>query len=176
MEKTLVIYESRYGTAQAYAKTIADKLDAGIVSAKSLREDDLEDVKTVVIGGSIYISKLKVLKRLKRFEAILKDKRLFFFAVGLSDEASDDVLEKIRNDNPALAMVKEENQYYFPGYFDVKTLNLRHRLLMKMLHAMLRKKEDRSAEEEGLLNAIENPVDYRDMSLVDPLVKRVRET
>ena len=174
MNDVLIVYESGYGSTETYAKHIGKALSARTLPASKLKAADLNGIRTVVIGSNVRISKLPVLKRIKRHKALLRNKRVLFFAVGLTD-SSDGIFDKLSSDNPDLESLNAEALYYYPGAFDVSTFKWRHRMLMKFLKFALSKNQNRSAEEDGLLNAIENPVDERDMTLTTSLVEKVKE-
>jgi menaquinone-dependent protoporphyrinogen IX oxidase len=53
--KTLIIYDSKYGTTQTYAEMINRHLAAQIKSIKETTEADLQNAEIVIIGTYVRV-------------------------------------------------------------------------------------------------------------------------
>ena len=49
--KTVVIYKSRYGYTEKYAKWLSEKLNADLFEAAEIRSLDFSEYDTVIYGG-----------------------------------------------------------------------------------------------------------------------------
>ena len=52
--KTIVLYKSKYGSAQRYAQWIAEDINADLYDASNAKPEELLKYDTVVFGGSLY--------------------------------------------------------------------------------------------------------------------------
>lgn len=174
MKNTLIIYSSKYGATQSYAEHLALALDAKCLSIKEVKKEDIRRADTLIFGGSVYIGKLSILKKLSRFESLLSNKDVYFFAVGLMDN-EEKALPMILKNNPQLSTYGFKKISYFPGVFDIEKTKGFQRLLLNMMSKMLAKKNPLTEDEEALLHAIHHPKDMRDMTLTKTLIDQVKE-
>ncbi|HEX7846987.1 MAG TPA: flavodoxin domain-containing protein, partial [Chitinophagaceae bacterium] len=79
--KSMIIYKGKYGATKQYAEWIADALGQPCFYAGDESSKDLEAIDWVIIGTSIYISKLQINKWVKKNLATLKDKKIFLYLV-----------------------------------------------------------------------------------------------
>ena len=173
MTKTLIVYDSRHGATKSYAETLAKELNVMALEVKKLKKKHIESMDTLVLGGSVYMSKLRLLKKLKKHQEMLKSKTLFLFAVGLDDDLSKGI-EKVSKDNPLLELYPIEQLFYFPGKLILSELKFRYRTIMKFLRAVLSKQDNLKDDEAALLHEIKTQKDKRDLSLLNALIAQVK--
>lgn len=53
MKKVVVIYGSKYGTTEKYAKWISEELNCDLFSYKSIKKDNLLNYDTIIYGGGL---------------------------------------------------------------------------------------------------------------------------
>lgn len=90
---TLIAYASKYGFTENCAKTLSSKLDGRVdVVNLDIKRPNLEAYDTVIIGGSVYVGKIR--KSVRRFCGQnldrLSKKRLGLFICGLAEGADAD--------------------------------------------------------------------------------------
>ena len=54
MDRTVVIYKSKYGTAEKYARWIAEELDCEVRSLDETKARDLEPYDNIIYGGGVH--------------------------------------------------------------------------------------------------------------------------
>lgn len=59
MNKTAVVFKSKYGSTKKYAQWIAEELSCDIFERKNVKSDDLEAYDTVIYGGGLYAGGVK---------------------------------------------------------------------------------------------------------------------
>jgi len=59
MNKTLVIYSSKYGHTKKYAEWLAEDLNADICDDKNLKKEMLNSYSVILFGSSLYAGKNK---------------------------------------------------------------------------------------------------------------------
>ncbi len=170
MSSILIIYRSQYGATKSYAHYLADCVGAVAKSYKDVKKKDILDAKIIIFGGGVYISRLSILKTVKRFQKHLESKKRYLFAVGLTDTAFE-AIPRIEAANSDIFSYHFKEVYYYPGTFDVSHMNWFHRTLLNMIHKMMAKKEHLTDEERALYDAINHPQDKRDMQLLNPLIE-----
>jgi len=57
MNKTVVIYESKYGYTRRYAKWIAEELSCPVYERKRFRPQDFSRYQVIIYGGGLYARK-----------------------------------------------------------------------------------------------------------------------
>jgi len=92
--KGLVVYKSKYGSTKQYAHWIAEGLGIDCINVDLATEKMLEDYEFIVVGGSIYMGKMKIAEWLTNHWEFLKHKKVYFFSVG-DMQASE--TEKVKN-------------------------------------------------------------------------------
>ena len=72
--KTIVVYKSKYGTAEQYAKWIAEELDCDIKELGEIRARDLEPYEGIIFGGGVHAGGIEGIDNfIKMVKPILKD-------------------------------------------------------------------------------------------------------
>ncbi|RJX27464.1 MAG: hypothetical protein C4537_00535 [Acholeplasma sp.] len=174
MKHTLIVYSSKYGATESYAKHLASALHGKYLSIKDVKKEDIKNADTLIFGGSVYIGKLSILKKMARFKSILSEKTLYFFAVGLMD-SEEQALPTIMKSNPLLSEYNFKKVSYFPGIFDINKMNGFHRFMLTMISKMLIKKDPLTEDEKALLDAVQHPKDKRDFALTESLIHQIEE-
>ncbi|WBW96698.1 flavodoxin domain-containing protein [Oceanirhabdus sp. W0125-5] len=131
--KTLIIYGTKHGCTEKCAKILAEKL-TGKVELYNLKEKKNLDITLydkVIIGGSIYIGKIR--KEVSQFSMenlnVLKDKKVGLYICGMHE---DEVVEKQLNDAfPQELIEKAVAKESFGGEFIIKKMNFLERLIVK---------------------------------------------
>ena len=80
----IVLYESKYGSTERYAKWIAQELNCKISKLSETNIDELKNYDNIIYGGWIHAGKLKGFNKIQENDDKLKNKNLIVFSVGLS--------------------------------------------------------------------------------------------
>jgi len=130
--KTLIAYASKYGTTEKCANLLKDKLDGevDVIDIKKTKPN-LSDYDAVIIGGPIYIGKLK-----KSVEAFcinnlpaLIDKKKGFFICHMEFEKSME--ELIAKYYPKKLVDTASATSGFGGAFYVSKMNFLNKMMIK---------------------------------------------
>lgn len=171
--KTIVIYRSKTGFTKKYAQLISERLNCPIYSFSEIKRINLEDYELIIYGGSLYASGIL---GLKKFKTKLKNQRLIVFAVGATP-LKEGLKDEIINANFTPREKEHVNFFYMRGGFKFDELNLIDKGLMLMMKRSIKKKDpkERTADERGLLNAYEQPVDFTKEENIQPLITYYEE-
>ena len=75
----IVIYESKYGSTEKYAKWIAEELNCKISKLSEINIDELTNYDNIIYGGWIHAGKLEGFNKIQVNGDKLKNKNLLVF-------------------------------------------------------------------------------------------------
>lgn len=169
---TIVIYKSKYGSTEQYARWIAEDLNCEVFDAKSVSAEKLKDYDTIVYGGGLYAEVIAGVSLLTKNIAGLKDKKIIVYTTGITPIDCRDYYDKMvveKNFKPEVrSMFKIFN---FPGKMVMKELSLVHRTALKTLKKIMSSKENPSEMEKLLVELCDADGDFSDRSLIKELVE-----
>ncbi|MFP4364390.1 MAG: flavodoxin domain-containing protein [Spirochaetia bacterium] len=159
--KTVVIYKSESGFTKKYAKWIAEELAADIFEYSYIKPSDLHYYDVVIFGGSLHAVGINGIDIIKTNLDALEEKKVVVFATGASPKR-EGILEEVKNKNFTTAEQKRIAFFYLRGGFDYSKLTLKNKLLMNLMKwkIKMKKPEDRTPDEKGMLAAFSQPVDF----------------
>ena len=85
MKDVLVVYKSRYGAVERYAKWIAEKLECEAMPVSQVKTATLLEYRMLIFGGGLYMGRINGISSLTRRFQELADKTLFVFTAGLTE-------------------------------------------------------------------------------------------
>lgn len=175
MNKTAIIYSSRYGATQRYAEALARLAEADLFAAHAVAPARLAAYHTLVFGGGVYVGRIDGVKLLAKHAAAWPDQRLALFTVGLAEPAAPETAaarrQAIEQQLPA-QICRRLACFHLRGALDYSRLGPLHRMMMRMMAGMLQKKPPaaRSDSDQGILDAIAHAVDFYDETSLAPLL------
>lgn len=170
---TIVIYSSKTGFVGKYAKWIAEDLGTRAVRAEDIKSEELQKFDKIVYGGGLYAGGINGIKLIKKNLEKLEGKKIAVFASGASPPRKETV-EEVRDKNFTPEELEKIRFFYMRGGFDYDRLGMKDRMLMKLLKKKLESKKDLTEDEQGMLEAYEQPVDFTERSNIEDLIEYVR--
>jgi hypothetical protein len=169
MNNIAVIYQSKYGATERYARWIAEELGAQALERRAVDTARLETYDAVVYGGGLYASGIAGVDMVNRFPC----KNLTLFSVGISDPATTNYAETTQRLPVAL---RGTPIFHLRGGIDYKRLSLPHRAVMGGLNRILTRQpaDKRPAGASDILDTYGKTVDFSDRGSIAPLVAHVR--
>jgi len=171
MEKTVVIYKTKYGATKRYADWIGEELDCPVISADESNKKDFELYDNIVYGGGVHAGGLKGFDLIKKNIRRLEGKKIVAFAVGLNlmDKEARMQLREINFDKPA---VKTMTCYYCPGAFNPDNVTGIDKMIIGMMVSMIESKPytDITENDKKLLDAVKNGADMVERKFIEPIV------
>ena len=169
MGRTVVLYASRYGTTERYAKEIAQRLGCEAVNVKQWKQQRFSDYDTVIFGGSLYASAIRGVKALTKHEALLDGKRLIVFTVGMAAPDSP-TLEQVWAQNFSPDMQRRIAFFHLRGAIDYARLSPLHRLMMAGMHAAIGRMKEPTEELRLRQETYGTRLEWTDRAAVEPIV------
>lgn len=178
MNKTIVIYDSKYGHTKQYAEWIAAECSCAVLPRKQASSAALSDYDTIIFGGGLYAGGISGINLLTENYDLLSTKKVILFTCGLADPENKENVAHIRE---ALSKVLSPDMmshfqiFHLRGGIDYSRLNLIHKVMMSMMRKMLLGKNptERSTEDEELLRTYGKVVDFIERQTLLPLVEYV---
>ena len=179
MSDIVVIYASHYGFAEAYARWVAEDLQAELLEAGKVGRENLAKYGTIVYGGGLYAGGVNGISLLVKNAERLRGKKLYLFTVGASDPTDPENIANIRNGiAKALPPTMLENIkiYHLRGGLCYSKMSMVHRTMMAMLRKVLLKKPEAElrSEDRALLETYGQDISFLDRTTIAPLVEDIR--
>ena len=173
MEKTLVLYRSRYGYTKRYAEMIAEELGCGLREASRMSAGDLAPYDTLIFGGGLYASAINGVNIIRDHFDLLQGKHIAVWATGIN-AGSPEVMEQVWRRNFPEEIRKNIRMFYLRGGFDYGNLSPLHKIMMTGLKWKIKASKNQSEEDAGLLKAYQRPENHCDRRNIAGLVTYVR--
>lgn len=170
--KTIVAYKSKSGYTKTYAEWIAQELGCDIKENAVL--SDIIGYDTIICGGGMYAGGFNGAKLITNNLDKLSGKKIVMFAVG-SNPGREHEMMPFWNKVLTAGQQKSIGHFYLRGGFDFSKLTAGDKILMNMLKVRLLKKQERTEDEQGLLDSYDTPVDFRKKENIIPLIEYVRQ-
>ena len=171
--KTLVLYESRYGSTKKYAEDIANRVGADVFPLKKFKWKTLLDYDIVVFGGWIKGGEIVGLNKfLQHWEDMKESHSIIVFGSGMSIVSKD-----------TRALLTEQNLldlyhfrfHQFRGSFDFQKLKFPANFIINQSIARMAK-DPANEEKVNDLNWVKNnPIDYYDQENVDKVCRVIQD-
>ena len=171
MMKTAVVYRSKPGSAEQYARWIAEDTGADIYNERKVSPKDLDTYDIIIFGGGIYIGGIKGIDFVrKNVRRRFRDKIVIVYAVGIS---IDDAANRQQAYELNFEKMKEKPVcFFFPGAFHPEEIKGLDKKLIDLTKSMIGKGV---GGEFGntLLGYFRNGCDLLDRERIRPLVELV---
>jgi len=172
--KNIVVYESKYGSTERYAKWIAKELHCKISRIKDIKADELTNYDNIIFGGCIDKGSLKGFKKITKKINKLKDKNFLVFAVGLA-MTEDKSYQEFKKKN-----FKDFNNiqdFYLRGSFNFNKLKFLDKAMVRVFKTMLKKQSSDKENEQiiSMINTNAKPVDFTNKENIKPIIQAVKD-
>ncbi len=170
MSPGLVVYKSKYGTTEKYAKWLSLATGFDCADVKRFFASSLENYETVIFGGGIYASHISGLSFLRKYWEKLQEKDVAVFCVGASPYDKE-AFKKLYADN-----FRDEIAgipcFYCRGAIDMDSLNVTDRLVLKTLQKTIVKKDPAlyTPVDKTVIEALKGKCDWTDKAYLNPVI------
>lgn len=173
MKRIAVVFRSKSGYTEKYAKWIARAVDADLLKGENTKVEDLLPYDTIVYGGGLYAVGINGVKLITDHYEKLKDKKLIIFCLGASP-VRPEIYEEVKNRNLTKEQQKTIDFFLLRGGFDQGKLTPVDRILMQVMKIHLKRKKNPTPDELGMLNAYSHPADFTNEKSIEPIVERIK--
>ena len=129
--KILVLYRTKYGSTELYAKWIAEEVKADLVKIEDFDTARFDQYSTIIIGSPTYMGKIQIKDFLEKNWDALKTKSVFLFNTGLFPEESP---ESKKSFELIPTHIRDHIEYIkLPGKIDKKKLKFTEKMIAKLV-------------------------------------------
>ncbi len=129
--KILILYRTKYGSTEQYARWIAEEVQADLVKIKDFDTALFDQYSAIIIGSPTYMGKIQIKDFLEKNWNTLKAKPVFLFNTGLFPGDSP---ESKKSYEMIPAHIRDHIEYIkLPGKIDMKKLKFTEKMIAKMV-------------------------------------------
>ena len=196
-QRTIVLYTSKYGAAETYARWIAEALGCQALPLAGFSKKELQDYDTVIYGGGVQAGGVRGLEPFTKWiKGDLKlrqmakrgtiseaeaagsgafDRQYYIFAVGISLDSEENRLQ-LRDINFDKNWLRELPCFFLPGAFDPAKLAGVDKAIIKVATKMFLDKSEAqaAAEDMQVLRYFETGCDLIDRTRTTALIEAVK--
>ena len=196
-QRTIVLYTSKYGAAETYARWIAEALGCCAVPLDKFSKKELQGYDTVIYGGGVQAGGIRGLEQFTKWiKGDLKlrqmakrgtiseaeaaeigafDRQYYIFAVGISLDSEGNRLQ-LRDINFDKDWLRELPCFFLPGAFDPAKLAGVDKAIIKVATKMFLDKPEAqaAAEDAQVLRYFETGCDLIDRTRTTALIEAVK--
>ena len=171
----IILYGSLHGAAKRYAEHLADETGIKAFDFKDVK--DLGQYDRVIYLGAIYANGVTGLK--KTVARMSSNQELFLATVGMVDPEDrtffDSFDEALKKQIPP-HLYDGKTVFHLRGAIDYSRLELKYRILMKMMYSQASKMPEGllTAESKAVLATYGQKVDYVDLYSLEPLINAIK--
>lgn len=175
MPKTAVVYKSKYGYTQQYAKWLAAALEADLFELKSNTCPALQGYSTIIFGGGLYAGGIGGMPVFCEIFREHNGASFILFTTGVSSTDNPDMFTAIINRNLTPEMHAKVKVFHMRGGIDYKKLGLLHRVMMWMMMRMLisKKPGELTEDDKGFMAAYGKSVSFLDEDSIEPILSYI---
>ncbi len=196
-QRTIVLYTSKYGAAETYARWIAEALGCRAVPLDKFSKKELQGYDTVIYGGGVQAGGIRGLEQFTKWiKGDLKlrqmakrgtiseaeaaeigafDRQYYIFAVGISLDSEGNRLQ-LRDINFDKDWLRDLPCFFLPGAFDPAKLAGVDKAIIKVATKMFLDKSEAQAavEDAQVLRYFETGCDLIDRTRTTALIEAVK--
>jgi menaquinone-dependent protoporphyrinogen IX oxidase len=171
-----VIFKSKYGTTEKYAKWIAEEVGADIYPVKEITADDLEKYDTIIYCGGLYAGGIMGISFIKNNYGKFRKKKVIVVAVG-STLKKDDAIAELKDKNFTEEMKKDVKMFILRGGLNYPQMHIFDRILMFLLVTSIKFKKQSNLDDDskGILATYGKAVNFTNKSTIAPVVATILE-
>jgi len=170
--ETVIVYKSKTGFTNKYANWLSEALNCDLVEVSKADINRIMHYDTVIYGGGLYMVGINGINFLRSNMKVLSGANIIVFATGATPDR-EEVIEEIVNANFNETQKERIKSFYLRGGFNFSEMTFKDKVLISMLKAKIKMKKNPSADERGIIAAIDHPVDFTSKKNIDKIVQYV---
>lgn len=170
-KKILLIYKSVTGFTKKYAEMIAAETGCALAELKSVNAGILSGYDTIVFGGRLFAGAIDGLKEARKLFAQSSAHEFIVFATGATPNIAEEIISETWKKNLSADELAHIPHFYMQAGLCYEKMPFIERMMMRMVGAMIRKKKNKTASEQGFEQAIAASFDQSAPEFIRPLVE-----
>ena len=169
--KTVIIYYSKTGFTERYARWLAQDLDCALFRYEERNKIDFRLSDVVIFGSWCHAGTIRKINWFRKQLPFWKGKKVAAFAVGAMPAGFAEIPELLRRN-----FTGDVRAFYLPGGLNYEKMGSASRIMMKLFSSMMAKKQGKTQAEEEMARAIAQSYDLSDRGNLRPLTEYVGES
>ena len=171
--KTALVYKSKSGFTKSYVDWLKEEIEADVFDASFIEPTFLMGYDTIIYGAGMYAVGIAEIRLIKHNLDLFEGKNIIVFACGASP-ARPEIIDEILTHNFNREQEKKIKFFYLRGGFDYSKLGFKDKILMSLLKFKLKRKKTLTADERGMLNAYDHPMDFTRKENLEEMLDYIR--
>lgn len=170
--KTLVIYESKYGSTEKYASDIASRVEGDLLPFKKVKWKNLDQYEIVVFGSYVRGGNIQKINEFLSHWNALEGKAVLVFATGMampSKEGRENLIEQNVLGDYHLRF------YQFRGTFDFSKLKFPDNFMFNKSISLMASHPELGGNGQDLSFLKDNPIVVYDSEKVEKVVDVIQK-
>ena len=130
---------------------------------------------TVVYGSRSHAGRIDGYKKAKELFDKSASKSFVVFATGATPNDAEDVIREFWSQNLSDDELGNIPHFYMQSGLCYEKMSFLDKTMMKMVASMLKKKEDKNAQEKGFEQAIATSYDISSKTFIEPLISLLKK-
>lgn len=172
--KIYLIYNSKTGFTKKYAEWIAEEIVCNVVPFADMSKIAINADDVIIYGSRIHAGKIEYLDKVKTYFSHHTRQNLIVFATGGTVASAESAIDRIWAENFTQTEIKSIPHFYMQSGIDYQKMGFADRTIMKIVAKLMRRKKDKSEEEKGFEQAIQNSYDHSSKDYIMPLVNFIK--
>ncbi len=173
--KTIVVYKTKYGSTETYARWIAQKLSCEAVDVKNTSIEKLAQYDAIVYGGGLYAEVINGVSLITKNLDKLNGKKIAVYTTGITPldcraYYDDYVIKKNFKDG----LPDNVKIFNFLGKMKTDELSLVHRTALKSLKKIMQNKKNPSEMEKLLVELCDADGDFSNKDDIKELISYIK--
>lgn len=170
--KSIVIYTSKYGSTETYARWIAEALDCPAKKLQDVGSGDLASYDAIIYGGGVYASRIAGFKKFLAKLNPANQKTLILFMVGMTNPEQKEFYHKAAEQNIPDQWKGKFKVVPLQGDLLYTRMNGLHKLIMRAPKAAAEQKkpEERTADDLRLIENFGSDIIFADKAQIKPIL------
>jgi polyferredoxin len=170
---SIIVYGTCYGTTKRYADELARR--TGIKAVSYDQVQSLAEYDVIIHLGGLYAGGVWGLTHTVKLMQDEGKQKLIIGTVGLADPTNSENVENIRKSirrQVPSGLYEQAQIFHLRGGIDYGKLNLKHRAMMSLLYAKVKRTpvEEQSDEVKAMIATYNQVVDFVDFASLDEIV------
>ncbi len=172
--KVIVVYKSKTGFTEKYAKWIADELDCTAIPYEDFSTNSIAEYDIVIFGSRVHAGKVEDLKKFRKHFTDPSVSQLIVFATGATPAKAENLITEMWQQNFSEEELSANPHFYLQSGLNYERMGKADRLIMKMFAKMMSGKKDKSETEVEMAQEIQHSYDASSKEYIVPLVEYVK--
>lgn len=167
MKKTLVLYKSKTGFSEKYARWVAEELDCDLAEFSIFDQSDLQNYQVIIYGAGLYAGQINGIGKIKRWMQDYPQIIWVVFATGATPDKQA-YEELVFKSNFRKGEARPAHFFYLLAGIDYEKMGVFNRLLMKIFAGLAAKKQGTTVSKK------QTSVDLSNRVYIEELLRYVR--